>query len=290
MTSVQLKDLKGKAVGEVSFDDSIFGVEPNIHVMHAALHRQLANARAGTASTKTRSEVRGGGRKPWRQKGTGRARSGSIRSPLWNGGGVIFGPKPRDYSQSLPKKVRQLALRSALAARKEEFVVVQNFDGLFDKAPKSGDDSTKIEQPKTKKFLGVLKDLGLNEKCVLLLLDNGVPGAQQIERAARNLCCVRVLNVSNLNVKDVMEAEVVLTSERTVELINQRFKPGAKSAEQPKAAKAKKSAEASAEKPAPKKAAKAAEPKAEKAKTTKTKAEPAADKPAAKGKSKKSEE
>jgi large subunit ribosomal protein L4 len=283
MTSVQLKDLKGKAVGEVSFDDSIFGVEPNIHVMHAALHRQLANARAGTASTKTRSEVRGGGRKPWRQKGTGRARSGSIRSPLWNGGGVIFGPKPRDYSQSLPKKVRQLALRSALAARKEEFVVVQNFDGLFDKAPKSGDDSTKIEQPKTKKFLGVLKDLGLNEKCVLLLLDNGVPGAQQIERAARNLCCVRVLNVSNLNVKDVMEAEVVLTSERTVELINQRFKPGAKSAEQPKA-------EASAEKPAPKKAAKAAEPKAEKAKTTKTKAEPAADKPAAKGKSKKSEE
>lgn len=295
MTSVQLKDLKGKAVGEVSFEDSIFGVEPNVHVMHAALLRQLANARAGTASTKTRAEVRGGGRKPWRQKGTGRARSGSIRSPLWNGGGVIFGPKPRDYSQSLPKKVRQLALRSALAARKDEFVVVQNFDGLFDKAPKSGDDTTKIEQPKTKKFVGVLKDLGVNDKNVLLLLDSGVPGAQQIERAARNICCVRVLNVSNLNVKDVMEAEVVLTSERTVEVLNQRFEPGAKaSAEQPqKAARAKKSesGEASAEKSAPKKAAKAAEPKAEKAKTTKTKAEPkAADKPAAKGKSKKSEE
>src|SRR5207244_179052 len=118
MTSVQLKDLKGKAVGEVSFEDSIFGITPNIHVMHAALHRQLANGRSGSANTKTRSEVRGGGRKPWRQKGTGRARAGSIRSPLWNGGGVTFGPKPRDFSQSLPKKVRQLALRSALAARK----------------------------------------------------------------------------------------------------------------------------------------------------------------------------
>jgi large subunit ribosomal protein L4 len=293
MTSVQLKDLKGKAVGEVSFDDSIFGLEPNVHVMHAALHRQLANGRAGTASTLTRAEVRGGGRKPWRQKGTGRARAGTIRSPLWNGGGVIFGPKPRDYSQSLPKKVRQLALRSALAARKEEFVVVQNFDGLFDKAPKSGDDSAKIEQPKTKKFVAALKDLGVTEKRVLLLLDNGVPGVKQIERAARNICGVRVLCVTNLNVKDIMEAEVVLTSERTIELINQRFKPGAKStAEQPqKAAKAKKTGEAkeaSAEKAAPKKAAKAAEPKAEKAKTTKTKAE-GAEKPAAK-KAKKSEE
>lgn len=292
MTSVQLKDLKGKAVGEVSFEDSIFGLEPNIHVMHAALHRQLANGRAGTASTLTRAEVRGGGRKPWRQKGTGRARAGTIRSPLWNGGGVIFGPKPRDYSQSLPKKVRQLALRSALAARKNEFVVVQNFDGLFDKAPKSGDDSATIEQPKTKRFVGALKDLGVNEKRVLLLLDTGVPGVKQIERAARNVCGVRVLAVTNLNVKDIMEAEVVLTSERTIELINQRFKPGVKSAEQPaKVAKAQKTGEgkeASAEKSAGKKAAKAAEPKAEKAKTSKTPAE-GAEKPAAK-KAKKSEE
>lgn len=295
MTSVQLKDLKGKAVGEVSFEDSIFGVEPNIHVMHAALHRQLANARAGTASTKTRSEVRGGGRKPWRQKGTGRARSGSIRSPLWNGGGVTFGPRPRDYSQLLPKKVRQLALRSALAARKDQFVVVQNFDGLFDKAPKSGQ-TEPVEQPKTKKFFGILKDLGLTEKCVLVLLDSGVPGMQQIERAARNLCHVRVLNVNNLNVKDVMEAEAVLTSERTIEVINQRFKK-AEAGTSPKPARAAKPAkkEASAEnesgKSAPKKAAKpAAEPKADKAKTTKTKAEPkaAAEKPA-KGTSKKSE-
>src|SRR6185437_11483253 len=188
MTSVQLKDLKGKAVGEASFDDEVFGIEPNIHVMHSALHRQLVNARRGTASTKTRSEVRGGGRKPWRQKGTGRARAGSIRSPLWNGGGVIFGPKPRDYAQSMPKKARQLALRSALAARRDQFVVVQNFDALFQNAPKSGDDSAKIEQPKTKDFVAVLKQLGLNDKKVLVILDCGVPGSKQIERAARNIC------------------------------------------------------------------------------------------------------
>jgi large subunit ribosomal protein L4 len=296
MTSVQLKDLKGKAVGEVSFEDGIFGIEPNVHVMHAALHRQLANARSGSANTKTRAEVRGGGRKPWRQKGTGRARAGTIRSPLWNGGGVIFGPKPRDYSQSLPKKVRQLALRSALAARKDEFVVIQNFDGLFDKAPKSGEDHGKIEQPKTKKFVAALKDLGVHEKRVLVLLDNGIPGALHIERAARNICGVRVLNVINMNVKDLMEAEVVLTTERTIEVINQRFKPGAKTtSEQPqKAARGKKSGEGSEakaeKKAAPKKAAKAAEPKAEKAKTTKTPAEGKAEKPAAKPKSKKSEE
>lgn len=309
MTSVQTKDLKGKAVGEVTLDDSIFGLEPNVHVMHAALHRQLANARSGSANSKTRAEVRGGGRKPWRQKGTGRARAGSIRSPLWNGGGVIFGPKPRDYSQSLPKKVRQLAMRSALAARKDEFYVVQNFDGLFDKAPKSGDEPGTTEQPKTKRFFTVLKDLGLNDKCVLVLLDSGVPGSLQITKAARNLPNVHVLNISNLNVKDIMQAEVVLTTERTVELINQRFAPKAKTTSHVplKAARARKAegSEASAEKSG-KSAKKAEAPKAEKAaKTTKTKAEPRAEpgrgaelasddaqpaaKPAAKGKSPKSE-
>src|SRR3974390_869266 len=97
MTSVQLKDLKGKAVGEVKFDDSIFGITPNVHVLHSALHRQLTNARSGTACAKTRAEVRGGGKKPWRQKGTGRARAGSTRSPLWAGGGGVFGPHPRRY-------------------------------------------------------------------------------------------------------------------------------------------------------------------------------------------------
>ena len=233
MTSVQLTDLKGSKVGEVAFSDDVFGLEPNVHVLHAALQRQLANARSGSANSKTRSEVRGGGRKPWRQKGTGRARAGSIRSPLWNGGGVIFGPKPRSYYQSMPKKARQLALRSALAARKDDFVVVKNFDGLFSKAPKAGDDASKIEQPKTKAFAAVIKDLKLQDKCVILLLDNGVPGVQQIERAARNMANVCVLNVNNLNVKDLISAEAVLTSERTVEFLNNRFKAQPKS-EQPK--------------------------------------------------------
>lgn len=215
MTSVQLKDLKGKAIGEVVLDDELFGIEPNTHVMHAALHRQLANGRSGSAATLTRSEVRGGGRKPWRQKGTGRARVGSIRSPLWNGGGVIFGPQPRDYYQSMPKKARQLAVRSAIAARKDEFVVVKTFHGM---------------QPKTKEMAQVLKDLGLADKCVLLVLDCSCPEAGNLERAARNLANVKVLGLSNLNVKDLIEAEAVLMSEGTLELINQRFKGHAKAA------------------------------------------------------------
>jgi len=306
MTSVQLKDLKGKAVGEVSFEDSIFGQEPNIHVMHAALHRQLCNARSGSANTKTRAEVRGGGRKPWRQKGTGRARAGSIRSPLWNGGGVIFGPKPRDFSHSLNKKVRQLALRSALAARKDEFVVVQNFDALFDKAPKSGDDPKTIEQPKTKRFWGALTDLGIGNLCVLVLVDCGIPGLQQIERAARNLPGVKVLNINNLNVKDLMEAQAVLTTQRTVEAINLRFQK-VTSDKAPRPPRAKGTASSASEKSAPKvKAVKVKTPKVKapkdktakdksnkvkttETKTTKTKAEPkAGKKPAAKVPAKKS--
>jgi large subunit ribosomal protein L4 len=256
MTSVQLKDLKGKAVGEASFDDEVFGVEPNIPVMHSALHRQLVNARRGTAATKTRAEVRGGGRKPWRQKGTGRARAGSTRSPLWAGGGVTFGPQPRDYSQSLPKKVRQLALRSALAARRDQFVVLKNFDGLFKNPPTEGQKG-QVEQPKTKQFATALKDLALAEKCVLLVLDGGVPGADQIERAARNLDNVCVCHASNLNVKQLIGCEAVLTSERTLVLLNNRFKGHGAAAEAKPAKAAKKAAPkaAGAEKAPAKKAA-----------------------------------
>jgi large subunit ribosomal protein L4 len=115
MTSAQVLDSKGNKVREIGLDDDVFGITPNEGLLHTALIRQLANGRSGSANTKTRSEVRGGGKKPWRQKGTGRARAGSIRSPLWEGGGVIFGPKPRDFSIALPKKQRVLALKSALA-------------------------------------------------------------------------------------------------------------------------------------------------------------------------------
>jgi len=136
----------GKKLGEIALNESVFGVEPNLHVMHLALRRQLNNARQGSACAKTRAEVRGGGRKPWKQKGTGRARAGSIRSPLFAGGGVIFGPKPRDYSFSIPQKARQLALRSALSARSEQLTVVKDF--------------SEITEPKTKlmvKFISSLK-------------------------------------------------------------------------------------------------------------------------------------
>src|SRR5262249_10901189 len=146
MTSAQLVNLKGKSVGEVTLNDAVFGVEPNADLLYDALVRQLANARAGTAKAKTRSEVAGGGRKPWRQKGTGRARAGSTRSPLWAGGGVIFGPKPRDYSLSMPKKMRQQALKSALSARKDALVVVKDF--------------SELKEPKTKQMHAALSELG----------------------------------------------------------------------------------------------------------------------------------
>src|SRR5579883_954888 len=169
MTSVLVKDLKGKEVGKRELAEDVFGVKPNLHLLHQALHRQLTNARAGCASTKTRAEVRGGGRKPWRQKGTGRARAGSIRSPLWNGGGVIFGPKPRDYSVNLPRKARQAALVSALSARAEQLVIVKDFDQLFFSAPKAKPEK-EIEQPRTKQFVAAIKELGLTGKEILLLL------------------------------------------------------------------------------------------------------------------------
>lgn len=222
MTSIAVKDLKGKQVGERQLSDYVFGAEPNMHVIHQALVRQLANGRAGTASTKTRAEVRGGGRKPWRQKGTGRARAGSIRSPLWEGGGVIFGPKPRDYSMSMNKKERKLALRGLLSSRKEDLVVVSNFDSLLGGSPDKG----VVTQPKTKAMFGVLKDLGIGEKKVLLILDRRAAGSQQVERAARNLCGVKVLDFNLLNIKDLAYADSLLVTESVLDLIEKKFTPG----------------------------------------------------------------
>ena len=227
MPSAQLVDLKGKKLAEVTLDDSVFGGEPNTHVLHTALVRQLANARAGTACSKTRSEVRGGGRKPWRQKGTGRARAGSIRSPLWAGGGVIFGPRPRDYYSSMPKKMRQLALKSALAARANDLVVVKDFSDL--------------KEAKTKAMAAVLKALELAGKKVLLVLDRASAQFEQLERAARNIAGVKVLEVNNLNVKDLLESDAVLTSEQALDLINNRFKQTPADESAPAKAPAKKS-------------------------------------------------
>lgn len=210
MTSAQVLDSKGNKVRQIDLDDSVFGIEPNTPLLHAALVRQLANARRGTASTKTRSEVSGGGKKPWRQKGTGNARAGSIRSPLWEGGGVIFGPKPRSYAQSMPRKARLIAIKSALAARRESLVVVQNFDD--------------VKEGKTKEFSTLLGGLGLSGKKVLLVLENNSDHSRKVERAARNIDRLTVIHTSNLNVKDLLNADVLLTAEPVLTQITQRFK------------------------------------------------------------------
>jgi large subunit ribosomal protein L4 len=291
MTSAQLLNLKGKNVGEVKLNDTVFGIEPNSAVLFEALQRQLANARAGTASAKTRAEVSGGGRKPWRQKGTGRARAGSIRSPLWAGGGVAFGPKPRDYTKDMPKKVRRLALKSALAARKDVLVVLK--------------DLSELKEAKTKEFAIALKALGLAEKKVLVVLDFACDSCVSAERAARNIALVKVVHMNDLSVKDLLESEAILTTERTVEAIGKRFtaEPGEKKEKQAPAgktaeskAKAEPKAKAAAE---PKPAAKAkvkdeagkAEPEKAKAPKKKAAEEPAAEeKPKAKKKAKEADE
>ena len=205
---VSILNTKGSAVGQIALDEKVFGVEPNLHVMHLALRRQLNNGRAGTASTKTRAEVSGGGRKPWKQKGTGRARAGSLRSPLFAGGGVIFGPKPRDYSFSMPSKARRLALKSALSARIENTVLVKDF--------------SEINEPKTKLMAETLKALKVEGK-VLIIADVKAAENAYLELSARNLPNVRIILPSNLNVKDLLEADNVIITEAAIKEITERL-------------------------------------------------------------------
>jgi large subunit ribosomal protein L4 len=199
----------GTQSGPIEVDEKVFGEEPNIHVMHLALKRQLSNARAGTACAKTRSEVRGGGKKPWKQKGTGRARAGSLRSPLFAGGGVIFGPKPRDYSFSMPVKARRLALRSALSARVDNMKVIKDFSA--------------IKSPKTKEFIKILDSLGVSGK-VLIIADTANAENQHLSLSARNIPNVRLILPSNINVKDILEADNIVIAESAVNEITERLK------------------------------------------------------------------
>jgi len=205
---VSILNTNGKPVGQITLDDKVFGVEPNLHIMHMALRRQLNNARAGSACTKTKSEVAGGGRKPWRQKGTGRARSGSIRSPLFAGGGVIFGPKPRDYSFSMPQKARRLALKSALSARIENTILVKDF--------------SEIKEAKTKLMVKSLKALKIEGK-ILIIADIKAAENANLELAARNLPNVKIILPSNLNVKDLLEADNVVITESAITEITERL-------------------------------------------------------------------
>ena len=205
---VSILSTNGQQVGQIALDDKVFGVEPNIHVMHMAVRRQLNNARQGSASAKTRAEVSGGGRKPWKQKGTGRARAGSNRSPLFEGGGVIFGPKPRSYEINMPQKARRLALRSALSARFENTILVKDF--------------SEIKEPKTKLMAESLKSLKAEGK-VLVVADVKAAENGYLELASRNLPNVKVILPSNLNVKDLLEADSVVLTESAVNEITERL-------------------------------------------------------------------
>lgn len=205
---ISILSTNGQKVGQLALDDKVFGVEPNIHVMHMAVRRQLNNSRQGTACAKTRAEVSGGGKKPWKQKGTGRARAGSNRSPLFEGGGVIFGPKPRDYAFQMPQKARRLALKSALSARVENTVLVKDF--------------SEIKEPKTKLMVESLKSLKAEGK-VLIVADVKAAENAYLELAARNLPCVKIILPSNLNVKDLLEADNVILTEAAVNEITERL-------------------------------------------------------------------
>jgi large subunit ribosomal protein L4 len=205
---VTLHGSDGKVIGQVELEEKVFGVEPNVHLMHLALRRQLNNARSGSASAKTRSEVRGGGRKPWRQKGTGRARAGTLRSPLFKGGGVIFGPKPRDYSFSIPTKARRIALKSALSANLTKVKVIKDFSSL--------------QSPKTKDFVNLLSTLEVSGKA-LIIADVTMPENQHLELSSRNVPFVRLIHPQNINVKDLLEAETIVITESAANMITERL-------------------------------------------------------------------
>jgi large subunit ribosomal protein L4 len=199
---VPVYNIQGEQVQETELRDDIFAAPINQALMHQALVRQLANARLGTHKTKTRGEVRGGGRKPWRQKGTGRARQGSIRAPHWRGGAVVFGPRPRSYRQKMPRKMRRQALRSALSvkAAESQLVLLDTFE---------------MTEPKTREVLGILKNLGIDSSALILL-----PARDEtILRSVRNLGEVRTLVAQYLNVRDLLKYEYILMPLTSLEVI-----------------------------------------------------------------------
>ena len=205
MAKVAVYNMEGKEVGSIELSDSIFGVEINEHLVHMAVLQQLANKRQGTQKAKTRSEVRGGGRKPWRQKGTGHARQGSTRSPQWTGGGVVFAPTPRDYSFKLNKKEKRAALKSALTSRvvENKFVVV---------------DELKMDEIKTKKFAEVLKNLNV-EKALVVLNDMD----EKVIASAANIPTVKTTQTNELNVFDVLKYDTVVVTKAAVATIEEVY-------------------------------------------------------------------
>lgn len=206
MPKINVLNVSGQNVGEIELNDSIFNIEVNEHVLYEAVKCQLANRRQGTQSAKTRSEVRGGGRKPWRQKGTDRARQGSIRSVQWVGGGVAFAPKPRDYSYSLPKKVRRLAMKSALTSKVqgEEIIVL---------------DTLSFDTPKTKEMVNVLKNVNAAKKTLVVTADNDV----NVVKSVRNIEGANICHVSTLNVYDILNCDSFIITTDAVKKVEEVY-------------------------------------------------------------------
>jgi len=205
MANVSVYNIEGKEVGTIELNDAVFGVEVNEHLLHMAVVSQLANNRQGTQKAKTRSEVSGGGRKPWRQKGTGHARQGSTRAPQWTGGGVVFAPTPREYTFKMNKKEKRAALKSALTSRVEEkkFIVV---------------DELVFNEIKTKNFANVLKNLDVQKALVVLEAGN-----VNAEISARNIADVKTTKVNTLNVFDVLKYNTVIATKAAVANIEEVY-------------------------------------------------------------------
>ena len=205
MAKVSVYNMEGNQVGDIELNDAVFGVEVNDHLVHMAVVNQLANNRQGTQSAKTRSEVSGGGRKPWKQKGTGHARQGSTRAPQWTGGGIVYAPKPRDYSFKMNKKEKQLALKSVLTSRVQEnkFIVV---------------DEIKLEEAKTKKFAEALNNLKV-KKAIVILNENDA----NVVRSAKNIPTVKTALTNTINVFDILKYDTVVIDKAAVATIEEVY-------------------------------------------------------------------
>ena len=204
MANVSVYNTDGKEVGTIELNDAVFGAELNEHLVHMAVVAQLANKRQGTQKAKTRSEVSGGGRKPWRQKGTGRARSGSTRSPLWVGGGTVFGPQPRSYAFRMPKKQRRLAIKCALSDKvaSGDFIVL---------------DDLQFDAPKTKSVVKMLGDFGVDAKSLIITLDEN----ENVELSSRNIPGVKAINTMGLNVYDILNHTKLFITKAAIEKIEE---------------------------------------------------------------------
>lgn len=204
MPKVALFNVSGAEVGEIELADSVFGIEPNKYVLHDAVVMQQASLRQGTHKVKGRSEVRGGGRKPWKQKGTGRARQGSIRAPQWKGGGVVFGPTPRSYAYKLPKKVRRLAIRSALSSK----VIDKDIIVL---------DQLTMAQPKTKEFMNILQNLKVDRKALIVAASFD----EQVVLSTRNIPGVKFVAADGINVLDVLGYDKLIITKEAVQKVEE---------------------------------------------------------------------